>query len=234
MVAVAILLGAVTSSLSAAEGGTITGSVDRGVTITAVVAVNRDEPDKKHTGSINPGTGVFTLKGLPLGATYDVILEAGAARLEGVNLKVPRSDYEEEQPLTGQDVETIKKTALSLNKFENKVEVLAVAGNIQHAAVVLQKLRTEAFINSKPGEVIWRLEVWRFERPDETWIKRQDELAVVHYRRRIAKAEYEKVALTLEPILGGIELTAKQPEVKLRPVAGPPPEQGIRVRLEKK
>jgi hypothetical protein len=174
-------------SASAAETGSITGRVDRGAKLTAVTAVNRDEPDKKYPGTVDATTGTFTIKGLPLGATYNVIADAGAARLEGVNLKVPRSDHEEEQPLTKDDVEAIKKTALSLNKFENKVEVLAVAGNIQHAAVILQKLRTEAFINSTPGEVIWRLEVWHFERPDETWIKRQDELGVVHYRKRIQK-----------------------------------------------
>jgi hypothetical protein len=168
-----------------------------------------------------------------LGATYDVILDVGPCRLEGVNLKVPRSDYEEEQPLTKEDVEALKKSALSLNKFENKVEVLAVSGNIQHAAVILHNLRTEGFINSRPGEVIWRLEVQRFERPDETWVKRQDELATVHYRRRIPKTEYDKVALTLEPALGGVELTAKQPQVKLPKVAAPPAEPGVRVRAQK-
>jgi hypothetical protein len=216
-----------------AATGSITGSVDTASVITAVAAVNRDLPDKKYPGTIDAKTGVFTIKDLPLGASYDVILDAGPARLEGVNLRVPRSDYEEEQPLTKEDVEALKKIALSLNKFENKVEVLAVAGNNQHAAVVLHKLRTEGFINSQPGEVIWRLEVQRFERPDETWVKRQDELATVHFRRRVQKTEHDKVALTLDPALGGIELTAKQPEVKLAKVAAPPAGPGVRVREEK-
>jgi hypothetical protein len=213
--------------------GVITGRVEKPATITAVSAINRDEPDKPYRGSIDTQTGVFTIKDLPLDCAYDVILDAGPTRLEGVNLKVPRSDYEEEQPLTREDVETLKKIALSLNKFENRVEVLAVAGNIQHAAVLMNKLRTEGFINSKPGEVIWRLEVQRFERPDDSWVKRQDELAVVHYRKRFQKTEFEKVALTLEPVLGGIEVTAKQPEVKLAPVAGPSPEPGVRLRQKK-
>jgi hypothetical protein len=229
--ALAAALGA--AQVHGAETGTITGSVDKPAAITAVAAVNRDLPDKKYSGTIDAKTGVFTIKDLPLRASYDVILDAGPARLEGVNLKVPRSDYEEEQPLTKEDVEVLKKAALSLNKFENKVEVLAVSGNIQHAAVLLHKLRTEGFINSQPGEVIWRLEVQCFERPDETWVKRQDELAVVHYRRRIQKTEYDKVALTLEPALGGVELTAKQPEVKLPKVAAPPADPGVRVHAQK-
>ncbi len=218
---------------AAAEPGVISGRLDKAGVLNAARAVNRDEPDRKYPGEVDTKTGAFVIKGLPLGRTYDVILEAGPAILEGVNLKVMRSDFEEEQPLTKEDAETITKTALALNKFENKVEVLGVFGNIQHAAVVLNKLRTEAFVNSSPGEMIWRLEVWRFERPDETWIKRQDELATVHYRKRMQKIDFAKIALTLEPALGGIELTAKQPEVRLAPVAAPAVEPGIRLHSEK-
>jgi hypothetical protein len=216
----------------AADMGTIAGRIDRAGAATAVRAVNRDEPDRKYPGEVDAKTGAFTIKGLPLGATYDVVVECGAATLEGVNLAVPRSDFEEEQPLTKEDVETLKKIALSLNKFEDKVEALGVFGNVQHAAVVLDKLRTTPFVNSKPGEVIWRLEVWRFERPDEHWVKRQDEVATVHYRKRMQKAEFDKVAVTLEPALGGIELTARRPEVKLAPVAPPAAGPGVRLRAK--
>jgi hypothetical protein len=218
---------------AAAEPGVISGKLDKAGVLKAARAVNREDPDKKFPGEVDARTGAFVIENLPLGAAYDVVLEVGPAILEGVNLKVMRSDFEEEQPLTRDDVEKLKAAALSLNKFENKVEVLGVFGNIGHAAVVLNKLRTEAFVNSNPGEMIWRLEVWRFERPDETWIKRQDELATVYYRKRMQKADFAKIALTLEPALGGIELTEKQPEVKLAPVAAPATEPGVRLRSEK-
>ncbi len=218
---------------AAAEPGVISGKLDKAGALTAARAVNRDDPDKKYPGEVDAKTGAFVVKNLPLGASYDIVLDVGPAILEGINLKVMRSDFEEEQPLTKEDVEKIKAVTLSLNKFENKVEVLGVFGNIQHAAVVLNKLRTTAFVNSNEGEMIWRLELWRFERPDETWIKRQDELATVHYRKRMQKADFAKVALTLEPALGGIELTDKQPEVKLAPVAAPATEPGIRLRSDR-
>jgi hypothetical protein len=214
----------------AADKGTIRGSVDKAGVLTAARAVDRDDPDKKYPGKIDATAGTFVIENLPLGAHYDVVLEVGAATLEGVNLKVPRSDYEEEQPQTKDDVEKLKATALALNKFENEIDVLSVVGNIQHAAVILNKRRTTDFYGSRPGEMIWRLEVWRFEKPDETWIKRQDELATVHYRKRMQKTDYAKVALTLDPALGGIELTARQPEVKLEPVAPPSAEPGVRLR----
>jgi hypothetical protein len=220
---------------SVEKTGAITGTVDKPELVTAVTAVDRTsgDADKKYTGKFDPKTGQFTIEGLPLEATYDCVIDFAGARLEGVNLKAKRSDYEEEQPLVKEDVETIKNTVLSLNKFEDKVEVLAVRGNIQHAAVVVNKLRTRPFINSNPGEVVWRLELWHFERPEETWVKEQDELFLVLHRERIQKADFDKKSLTLDPALGGLQPKAKQPAVDLGQVKLPSKEPGIRLRPEK-
>jgi hypothetical protein len=218
------------STAIAAGKGTITGKVDQGAAVTSIVAVDRDAPEKRHPGVVDAKTGEFTIKDLPLG-TYDVIIEIkGGVTLEGVNIKVPHSDYEEEQPQTKEDVAAVKKISMDLNKFENEIEIMGVFGNIQHAAVVLNKLRTTPFYESKPGEVIWRLEVWRFEKPEDHWVKRSDELATVHYRKRCHKDVYAKVSLTLEPALGGIELTEKQPSAKLEAVSLPDTKPGVRLR----
>jgi hypothetical protein len=222
------------AGVRAADTGVITGTVDRCGGVTAVAAVDRDQPDRRHAGTIDSRTGRFTIKSLPLAATYDVILTSGDAVLEGVNIKVPRSDFEEEQPLTKEDVEKLRKIALSLNKFENEIDVLGVFGNIQHAAVVLNKRRTDAVYGSKPGEMIWRLEVWRFERPEvDHWVKRQDEIATVHYRKRLPKDEFAKLSVTLDPALGGIELTEDKPQARLDPVKLPGAKPGIRLREPK-
>ena len=164
--------------------------------------------------TVDPGVGqVHESPACPLGATFDCLIDfQGGARLEGVNLKVPRSEYEEEQPLSAEDAETIKEKVRHLNKFEDEVDVLAVAGNIQHAAVVVNKLRTRPFVNSKPGEVVWRCELWKFERPEETWVKVQDELFLVLYRERIPHAVYAKKSVTFDPALGGLDVDAGDPE----------------------
>jgi hypothetical protein len=220
---------------AAADTGTITGKIDQPAAATAVTLVNRAD-DKKYPAKIDATTGRFAVSGLPVGATYDCIIDFGKARLEGVNFKVPKHDFDtdEELPLTKEDADKITKTIGLLNEFEDKVEVMAVTGNVQHAVVLVNKLRTRPFINSKAGEVVWRLEVWRFEKPDETWIKVQDELFLVLYRERIQKADFDKKALTLDPSLGGLKLTAKQKAVDLGTIALPGTEAGIRLRLPKK
>jgi hypothetical protein len=212
-----------------AETGAITGTIDKPAAVTAVSAINRAN-DKKYPGKVDKKTGKFTISDLPLKATYDVIVDAGGVRLEGVNLKVPRSDYEEEQPLSKEDVATIKRKALELNQFEDKIEIMCVVGNIQHAAVVLNKLRTKPFVESKPGEVIWRLELWHFERPEETWFKVQDELFQVLYRERLQKAVFDKKALTLDAALGGIKLADKRPSADVGKIVLPATDPGIRLR----
>jgi hypothetical protein len=231
MKSVALLLLVVALPAHAAETGSITGTIADARSITGVVAVDRgDEKDKTYKGKVDARTGKFTIDGLPLDRTYDVIIDTKTSRLEGVNLKVPPSDFEEEMPLAKDDVTAIKKICVMLNKFENEIEVMAVAGNCQHAVAILNKKRTTPFYESKPGEMIWRLEVWRFEKPEEDWIKSQEELGIVHYRERLQKTAFEKKSLTLDASLGGIKLTAKDKDVNVGKVALPDDKAGIRLR----
>jgi hypothetical protein len=232
------LLGA---TVAHAQTGVVTGVLERPTEITELVAVDRTDDRKDGIGSLKKGypgrvdtnTGRFTIQGLPLGKKYDLILEAGPVRLEGVALNdVPPSDFEEEQPLSAADRKKIEKIARALNVFEDQVEVMAIAGNIQHATVLLNKLRTKPFFESKPGEVIWRLELWRFEKPEENWIKSQELLALVYYRERLQRSDFEKKMLTLDPALGGIAVTEKAPTVDLGKIALPDRKPGIHLRKE--
>jgi len=221
---------------SAAEPGgigVITGSVIRDAgRVTAVAAVER-KSGLKSPGRIDAKTGRFTIDGLAVGVSYDLVLDFGPVRLEGVDFHVPRSDYEEEQPLSADDVKIIAEKVRGMNQFENLVEIMAIEGNIQHAVILLNKLRTEAFYASKPGEVVWRAELWRFERPEETWVKVQDELFTILYRERLPLAEFKKKSVSFDPALGHIELTAKAPRRDIGPVQPPPGGPGIRLRNAK-
>jgi hypothetical protein len=101
--------------------------------------------------------------------------------------------------------------------------------------VVLNKKRTTPFYEPKPGEMIWRLELWHFEKPDDDhWVKDQDELWVVFYRERLQKKAFARKCLTLDPALGGLKLTRKQPKLDLGKVILPDSKPGIRLRPQKK
>src|SRR5262245_33158184 len=108
----------------AAETGSVSGTIADAKGVTSVKAVDRSaEKDKVYTGKVDTKTGKFIIAGLPLSKPYDLIIDAGTSRLEGVNLKVPRSDFEEEMPLTKDDTKQIEKISKMLNKFENEIDI---------------------------------------------------------------------------------------------------------------
>jgi hypothetical protein len=213
------------NAVALAETGSISGSIEPAGSATAVAAVDRAN-NKKYMGRIDAVTGGFTIEELPLGAKYDLVVDYAPARLEGINLAVPRSDFEEEQPLADDDIQKIREKVLSMNKFEDRVEILTIEGNSQHAAILLNKLRTKPFVNSQPGEVVWRVELWHFERPEETWVKVQDELFFTLYRERLQKSAYDRKSLTFTPAFGGLS-----PTLDVKTITLPPAKPGVRLQM---
>ena len=219
-------------TVASADTGSIHGSIEPAGSATAVTAVDRTS-NKKYEGQIGAATGDFTIDQLPLAVKYDLVIDYGKARLEGISLTVPPSDYEEEQPLSEDDIQTIREKVLSMNKFEDQVEILAIEGNIQHAAILLNKLRTKPFVNSQPGEAVWRVELWHFERPEDTWVKVQDELFLTLYRERLQKSAYDRKSLTFTRALGGLSPTAESPMIDVRAITLPPAKPGVRLQVIK-
>lgn len=215
-------------------GGSILGTIDRPAEVKAIVAVDR-ETGKAVAGTLDPATGKFTIAELKLDAPFDLKIDLkSGARLEGVDLSVPRSDFEEEQPLSEDDIKTITATMKTLQTFEDSVEFLAIRGNIQHAVVLVNKTRTKPFYGSKPGEIVWRAEVWRFEKPEETWVKRQDSLFTILYRERIRKTDYDAKSVTFDPAIGGLTPSKNSPEIVVGKITLPDSKPGVRFRSKDK
>jgi hypothetical protein len=236
MLTMLLLLQGACGGAAPAEGGEADRSEGEGLLVgrlegagggAAVAAVDR-RGQRRHAGSVAED-GAFRIGGLRLGTPYDLVIDYQQARLEGVDLRVPPSDDEDEQPLSQEDCRELRERMLRLNRFEDEVECLAIEGNVQHAAVLVNKLRTRPFFGSKPGEVIWRAEVWRFTRPDDHWVKTGDELFVVLYRERCLRQEYDARAITFDPKLGGLSPTAETPVIDLGTIALPAPRPGVRL-----
>jgi hypothetical protein len=229
-----VLLLSFVNAIAAADTGTLVGTVDKPDAVKSVVAILRDDPPVTYPGKLDPKTSQFTVPGLPFDKSYDLVIDlTSGARLEGVNLRVKPTDFKDgDPPLIKADEEKLKEITKSLSKFEDVHEFLAVGGNAQHAAVVMNKLRTKSFYESKPGEVVWRLEVWVYEREElnDPWVKEQDTLFIIHYRERLPKVEYDKKSITLDPKLGGLRPTAKDGTIDVGKVELPDGKPGIRLR----
>lgn len=222
----ALLAGEQSSSPPGSQGA-IAGRLGEGAEASAVAAIDR-RTQRRYEGVLERD-GTFRVSGLSVGTCYDLVIDYQQARLEGVDLRVPPSDYEEEQPLTDEDRQELRERMQRLNRFEDVLEFLAIEGNVQHAAVLVNKLRTRPFFGSKPGEVIWRAEIWRFTRPDDHWVKSSDELFVVLYRKRFLRQDYDQQAITFDPRLGGLCPTAEMPVIDLGTIVLPAPRPGIRL-----
>jgi hypothetical protein len=225
------LIGMIITSASVAQAadGIISGRLTQPDGAASVAAVDRAS-GSRYNGTIDPKTGEFNIGGLPIGKSYDCIIDYAGARLEGVSMIVPPSDYVEEQPLSEEDIAIITKKVRRLNTFENEVEIMSIEGNIQNAAVLLNKLRTGGFYGSGSDGVIWRAELWHFECPEETWVKVQDELFVLYYRERIHASQYAAKCLTFDSALGGIKIKAALPPIDLGDIAPPVAEKGVHYR----
>lgn len=215
---------------AAAGGGTVAGTLPMPREVKSVVALDRTN-NKQFAGTIDRDTGKFTVAKLPTGGAYDLIVDMDdGSRLEGLDMAVPPSEYVDELPLTEEDTKTIHDKALASNKFENIVEVLAIYGNEQHAVVLMNKLRTTPFYESKPGEIVWRAELWRFERPEDTRAKVQDGSWGLLYRERLQQKAYDRKAITFDPRLGGLRPTDEEPAIDLGGIEPPDRKPGIRIR----
>jgi hypothetical protein len=217
-----------------ADTGALTGTVDKPDAVKSITVIFRDDKPVIYDSQLDPKTGQFTIDKLPLDKPYDLIIDLkNGARLEGVNIRVRKTDFvDADPPLIKDDEAKLKEITTKLSKFEDVHEYLAIGGNCQHAAVVVNKQRTKPFYESKEGEVIWRLEVWFYNREEleDAWVKDSDTLFVIHYRERLQKADYDKKSITLDPKLGGLRPTAKEAKIDVGKIELPEGKPGIKLR----
>jgi len=77
--------------------------------------------------------------------------------------------------------------------------------------VLVEKIRDEkTTLPSRQPFIIWRVELFTFEKAYDQWSK-VAHTEFVLYRKRMPVPEFDKMNWVFEPALGGIELTEKEP-----------------------
>jgi hypothetical protein len=195
--------------------GHIDGKIQSAEKLTAVEAIDRALADQQRAAHDQPdpfifhGTcaadGNFTIPKLPCGRVYDVRIETATGWWEGVNLDY-HTDIRAAPPATADDLKWISDFITKTPEFYNSCRVLWLAADHQHATALVALQRTTAFVNQKPSETIFRIELWYFENDFGGWIKDNNtEQVLLRYRGPVGGLP---TLWQFVPALGGIKVNA--------------------------
>ena len=216
--------------------GALRGLLAPASNVTAVAAIARAN-DAVWPGVYDAASGRFEVAGLPLGTNLDLrVTYSAGARLEGVNLRPTLSEdaaVEDDDPLPDTELDDVCNRIRRMIVFEDIVGIVTATGTSRHVCAMVERIRSSPFYASKPDELIWRMEVWRFEKPEETetWTRVGDAAGVL-YRVRMSRAALHAMCLTFDPRLGGLCPTAAAPVCELGTVRLPDGTPGVWLRLD--
>lgn len=170
-----------TSVLQAASRVTLLGRIKSTTNISQVEAVERNRANVPAVsknqatswvfpGTINPVTGRFQIPGIPVDHTYDLIVFTGKTRWEGVDMRYCRP-VQPGPPMTKSDLRQMVTFIEKIPRFTNYNRPLWIAGDHNHATVVVEQIRTHSFYSGRQGSIIFRVAVWYFERYYAGWEK---------------------------------------------------------------
>jgi hypothetical protein len=128
----------------------------------------------------------FHVEGLLTNRAYDLIVwtrgnganEGQEIRWEGINMDYHR-DIRPSTAATPDDRKAIEAAITEPAQFYDKVHVLAIAADHQHATAAVELIRTRDFHSDKGGEVIYRVETWYYENLYGGWAKDRNTEKVV-------------------------------------------------------
>lgn len=178
---ITLLLAHSTDAFAGANTITLTGQIKSGIPVSRIEAVERNRAnvlavsknqgtDWVFPGEIDRATGKFHVPHVPVGHTYDLIAFAGKARWEGVNMRYYRP-VQPGPPMTRGDLKQLVTFIEKIQRFTNYNRPLWIAGDHNHATMVVEQLRTNNFYSGHHGSIIFRVAVWYFERYYAGWQK---------------------------------------------------------------
>lgn len=196
--------------------GDITGRIAPVGDVALLKAVSRATGRSYLPDRFDRKSGRFAFRNLPGDAAYDVCIRTGDGRsLEGIDLgfvdgrllriaslRRKQLGVPEEPPhaFGPPDVKELTKYVTDLKDFMEHRRILYVRGHGRRATILVELMRTRDFHARKSDEVIWRIELWYFERHFGGW-ERTANVERVLERRRIPFDAWRKVHVEYYPEL---------------------------------
>ena len=219
------LIVAITLAAPAGDGH-IRGRLLDAKNVTEVLAVDR-ERNAVITGGFDSDTDEFRFSHLERGRRYDLIIRTAKSRIEGVDMRLARQvdaaseRIDDPRPFEAEDEDEIRSLIIKPKRFMNEVEPLYVRGRDRQAVALVSLARTREFHSSKRGEVVWRVELWRFRWQFGGW-ERVPNVENVLYRERIKGKTWESMRVAFDPALGGLEPGSSEKPLKVEYRVPPP------------
>ncbi len=195
--------------------GDVAGAVTPAEKVQRLLAVSRVTGKTYHPKSFEKKTGKFVFKNLPGDATYDLVLRCRDGRsIEGIDLeftdarllrlaarrrKELRLPPEPPHKFSRRDAEELLKFVRDMKDFMEIRRVLYLQGQGRRATMLLELMRTREFYSSK-GTVIWRVELWYFQRTGGGWEKLANQERVLR-RERTTPQRWRKIHVEYYPRL---------------------------------
>lgn len=203
---------------TALAGGAISGRITNPEQCLGVSAVRRGGTVTRlriyeTQGSFSKRTGKFTISGLD-DEVYDLRIHLkGGGYLDGARMALPedeRSDFK----MTDDDREQIKDFIKNYpTRFVDTIRPLRIEGNGEFARVLVEKIRHRDYHSGKQGDIIWRMEVWKFEKQTGAWVRSQHGWYVLARervsdkgRRSMDHETFAKVRWVFAPEIAGFEI----------------------------
>ena len=128
---------------------------------------------KEIRGKFSPKTGKFVISRLKDGDYSLRVRLKGGGMIDGAPMKLDEEE-ESDRPLTDEDREAIKDFIVNYPvSFCDVFRPVSIQGNGEFARVIVEKIRHRDYHSGRKGDIVWRMEVWKFEKQTGAWVRCQ-------------------------------------------------------------
>jgi len=196
--------------------GAVSGTIRPAAKLASLQAVSRETKRTYAPAEWDKAGGRFAFRDLPGDAAYDLVLTLADGRvIEGIDLEMPDArlarlaDVRRKQlglpglpshAFSADDANEIARYVAKMEDFVDLRRTLYIQGHGGQAAALVELMRTKEYYAARPGELIWRVELWYFQFNHGSW-ERIPESERVLRRERIPHEKWARISVEYDPAL---------------------------------